>query len=74
MTFETVPGSEKEAFEARKAREEYLMQIGVAGRTIYLNGGSQTRRDIIEYWQDYARSRNIGFQNFGNCMLVVGGR
>lgn len=72
--FEIVPGSENEAFEKAKAREECLMQIGVAGRTIYLNGGSQTRRGIIEYWQDYARSRNIKFQNIGNCILVIGGR
>jgi hypothetical protein len=74
MSFEIVVGSDKEAFESEQAARESLMRLGVAGRTIYLNGGSDTRRSVREFWAEYARARNIQFRNYGNCVLVVGGR
>lgn len=73
MSYDVVPGSESEAYQAMKAREEFLMCIGAAGRTIYLNGGSETRRAVREFWAEYARDRNIGFRTYGGCIVVVGG-
>ena len=71
--FDVVPGSEKDAFDAEKRRREVLMQLGIAGLTVFLHGGSDTRRAVREYWQEYARARNIGFECRGNCMCIIGG-
>ena len=71
--FEIVPGSKNDDRESETERRELLMRIGVAGLTIYLNGGSDTRRASREYWAEYARERNIGFRSMGGCMCVIGG-
>lgn len=73
MSFPVVEGSNRAAFDREMVRQELLMRLGVAGRTIYLNGGSETRRDIREFWRGYAKSRNIGFQTWGGCVVIVGG-
>jgi hypothetical protein len=53
--------------------EEAMLQFGLARRTIYLNGGSQTRRDVVEDWREYARARNMRFELKANCIIVLGG-
>ena len=72
MPFDVSAGSAK-AYAAERALREYLMCTGQAGLTIYLNGGSETRQAVLEFWEEYARNRNIGFRSYGGCMCVIGG-
>lgn len=73
MSFDVSAGGDRDVFDKELARREHLMRIGLAGLTIYLNGGSDTRRAVREYWQEYARERNIGYWSGGGCIVVVGG-
>lgn len=73
-SFEVVEGSKSEELGELQRYRENLMRLGVAGLTIYLNGGSETRRASREYWAEYARSRNIGFSSRGGCVVVIGGK
>jgi hypothetical protein len=63
----------KAAVAALVDREETLLQLGLARRMIYLNGGSQTRRDVVESWRQHARERNMRFELKANCIIVLGG-
>ena len=54
--------------------EEWAIARGTGGRIIFLNGGSEARSDMIAYWQQYARVRNVGCEVRGRCMIIVGGR
>lgn len=76
MTFHVHAGDEetKAAVDAMVEREELLLQLGMARRTIFLNGGSQTRTDVIESWKDYARTRNMRFEVRGRSMIIIGGQ
>lgn len=73
MSFDVVEGANGDAYNREKARRETLMRWGTAGLTVYLNGGSDTRRAVRDYWQEYARQRNIGFWTAGGCICVIGG-
>lgn len=66
-------GADKESVDRHLSTMERLMQMGVAGLWIPLNGGSESRAAEISYWKEYARDRNIGFQTNGGCVVIVGG-
>lgn len=69
-----VPGADAEKLQRRIAFETISILSGTGGRIIPLNGGSETRRDAIEYWRDYARRLNVGCEVRGNCLIIIGGR
>ena len=73
MSIWVVEGSEKEKAEQAAAAESMLLMLGLAQKTIFLNGGSQTRRDAREYWRETARLLNVECRESG-CMVIIGGR
>lgn len=40
--------------------------------TVYLNGGSDTRRATREYWQQFAASLGVPCRVMGGCVVVIG--
>lgn len=53
--------------------EHRLLRTGRARRTIFLNGGSESRRDEREYWQEWAATWGLRFEAIGGYMVVIGG-
>lgn len=76
MIFHVHAGDEKTkaAVAALVEWEELLLRLGMARRIIFLNGGSQTRTDVIESWRDYARTRNMRFEVQGRSKIIIGGQ
>jgi hypothetical protein len=68
-------GTAEERQQAERAddRRTMLLRTGRGVKTIYLNGGSETRRAQVDYWREFACECGIGFRKIGGCILLVGG-
>ncbi len=56
----------------RQAYEWIMLMLGTATKTIYLNGGSESRRETTEYWREIAKEYNIRFRAYGWCVILGG--
>lgn len=70
--FETVRGEIDQ--EGRQEIELHFLRSGRAQKTIFLNGGSDTRAGMRDYYAEFARQHNIRFESKGGCVIVLGGR
>jgi hypothetical protein len=50
-----------------------MLHAGMLTYWIPLNGGSETRAEVIEYWQEFARNNNLGFELLGQCAIKLRG-
>jgi hypothetical protein len=69
-------GEDKEAIAAHKARQRYeeaALLAGRAMRTIYLNGGSDTRRGAFEHYRELYEPLGVKVEYCGWC-VVIGAR
>lgn len=69
-------GADKEAGDAHRRerlRQDTLIALGRATRTIYLNGGSDTRRDLREHYAEVAERMGVGFTRLGGWGVRIGG-
>lgn len=70
---QTCPGSDAEELEQRLLYEAVLIYLGLATRTIFLNGGSETRAATRNYWREYAKQLNLPFKAYGGWAVEIGG-
>lgn len=69
MTFETGIGTA--AHRQPVISEEALIGAGYYTKTIYLNGGSDTRRGVREYYRErYRGSNSIEVVECGWCVII----
>ena len=67
MSYLIHPGSDNSFFGSPSD------QLAMGGELfIPLNGGSETQREVREYWRDYARARNLGFEGNGWSVRLTG--
>lgn len=69
MPFDVATGGDK-ALVKRKETEFMALKLGIGRMYIPLNGGSQTRRDIREYWVEWARDHNIAVKTYGHAVIL----
>jgi hypothetical protein len=76
MTFKITAGDEKErkALESQEAAEAILIASGRIKKTIYLNGGSETRRAVREYYEDLYRGSNLYSVESNAWSVTIRGR
>lgn len=68
-------GADKAAIEAKSMRESYefsRLLDGSATKTIYLSGGSDTRRDAYEHQRDRWERLGVKVEYFGWCVVIGG--
>jgi len=76
MSYAIFSGDEKDAIAAWDAKERYeasALLLGGAKRTIYVSGGSDTRRDAFEHQRDLWNPLGVNVEYFG-WGIVIGGR
>lgn len=75
MAFVAFAGNEKEAlasFERRRKYEAMMLFARKASKTVYLSGGSDTRRGAYEYYREMFEPLGVPVQYFGWCVVIGG--
>jgi hypothetical protein len=72
MSFEVHTGVDQAKAEARAKLRLLALTRGGTVLQVALNGGSQTRRDARELWEEYAKELGVPFRVVGNCMITIG--
>jgi hypothetical protein len=60
-----VEGKFAKHLSAQKNLEYLGLVLGLTTKTIYLNGGSDTRKGSREFWEQFAKNHNIEFSSCG---------
>lgn len=71
--FEVAAGDKEERrIERDVFRELELLAIGAYRKTIFLNGGSDTRKAAAEYWLGYAAKLGVPARRVSGCLVEIG--
>ena len=69
-----VAGKNSNLLSKAAAKQWNQLLAGHAYMEIPLNGGSETRQEVREYWQEKCFILNIPFRAIGGWLVIVGNK